>query len=70
MKLREFLEMLSIMDHTDEARYPDGSCGEDRYVIVAYMDGHGSPLDAEVTKITTCRGMAFIDVRGKRSHEK
>lgn len=70
MTLREFLEVVSINDHTDEAHYPDGSGGEDRYVIVAYMDGHGSPLDAEVTKITTCRGMAFIDVRGKHSHKQ
>lgn len=70
MKLREFLEVVSIKDHTDGARYPDGSGGEDRYDLAIFMDGHGSPLDAEVVKITACRGMTLIHVRGERSHEK
>lgn len=70
MKLREFLEVASIKDHTDGARYTDGSGGKDRYAFAIYMDGHGCPLDAEVAKITACRGMTLIHVRGERSHEK
>ncbi len=61
MNLRTFLETLDISDHTDSARYPDGSGGSDGYWLAVVLDGHGKLLNAKVTRVTASRaGMCIM----------
>lgn len=64
MNLRTFLETLDISDHTDSARYPDGSGGRDSYSLMVVLDGHGKLLNAKVRRATVCRAGICITADG------
>lgn len=67
MTIRSFLEELTAMDHTDSARYPDGSGGTDKYTVIVDVDGHGKLLNAKVRNVAIGRGIMIIRANGEKS---
>lgn len=70
MTLRNLLNGINLGDHTSMAKYPDGSGGEDRYVLAIMVNGHGKLLDAKVRDITIARGSMYIHSSGETTKEK
>lgn len=70
MTLRKLLGGIDLADHTSAAKFPDGSGGEDRYVLAIHVSGHGKLLDAKVQDIMIARGAMYVQSRGKSAKEK
>ena len=66
MTLSELLGMINIQDQTMQARFPDGSGVEDRFIFSIFMDGHGKPGEAEVNRIFISRGSMGIATKARR----
>ena len=66
MTLNTLLKSLDVMNHSSQAKFPDGSGGEDKYLMSIYMEGHGKILNAKVDEIRIHRGSIWLSVRGEQ----
>ena len=67
MTINSLLQDITIVDHTSGAKYPDGSGGQDKYILVVFMDGHGKILNAKVREAKIEMGMMVISADGEKN---
>ena len=64
MTVGNLLKKLEVGNHASNARYPDGSGGEDQFTLAIIMDGHGNFLHARVKEAIMLNGGLIVRTSG------
>lgn len=66
----EFLSNTWIIDHSSSRKYPDGSGGDDEFILHICLTGHGRILDAKVTGMHVAQGQTMLLAKGEETKKR